>query len=59
MKPVLPDARLYATWDYEAKDFKAPLNPSNVRSRNRVGSMQAGGSGVISLSGASRTKGTK
>lgn len=46
MKPVLPDARLYATWDYEPKDFKVPLT-STVR-RSRAGNIQ-GGSGVISL----------
>ncbi|KAF9040159.1 hypothetical protein BJ165DRAFT_1407273 [Panaeolus papilionaceus] len=24
-KPLLPDARLHATWDHETKDFRAPL----------------------------------
>ena len=45
-KPVLPDARLYATWDYESKDFRIPL-ASTVRPRARMGPTQ---SGVISLS---------
>lgn len=45
-KPVLPDARFYATWDYETKDFKIPLT-SMVRSRTRMGPTP---SGVISLS---------
>ncbi|CAA7261949.1 unnamed protein product [Cyclocybe aegerita] len=55
-KPVLPDARLFATWDYDTKDFKAPLVP---RGRARMGSMQASGSGVISLPMSSRSKGLK
>ncbi|KJA22090.1 hypothetical protein HYPSUDRAFT_202355 [Hypholoma sublateritium FD-334 SS-4] len=59
VKPVLPDARLYATWDYETKDFKAPLNSTAARGRNRMGSIQGSGSGVISLSGVSRNKGAK
>ncbi|KDR78410.1 hypothetical protein GALMADRAFT_95132 [Galerina marginata CBS 339.88] len=57
VKPVLPDARLYATWDYESKDFKIPLAPV-MRGRNRIGSM-AGGSGLISLPISSRSKGVK
>ncbi|KAJ3512170.1 hypothetical protein NLJ89_g3678 [Agrocybe chaxingu] len=55
-KPILPDARLFATWDYDTKDFKAPLAP---RGRARMGSMQASGSGVISLPMSSRSKGLK
>ncbi|TFK20437.1 hypothetical protein FA15DRAFT_759368 [Coprinopsis marcescibilis] len=43
-KPPMPDARLFATWDYETKDFTVPL----PRNRNRVGSF-ASGSGVITL----------
>lgn len=46
-KPLIPDAQLFATWDFETKDFKVPL-PSS-RHRNRVGSIQSGSSGVISL----------
>ncbi|KAF9477471.1 hypothetical protein BDN70DRAFT_881178 [Pholiota conissans] len=49
-KPVLPDARLFATWDYEAKDFRIPLN-SAIKARARMGSVQGAGSGVISLGG--------
>lgn len=51
VKTVLPDARLYATWDYEPKDFRVPL-VSAPRNRGRIGSVQ-GGSGVISLAGLS------
>ncbi|KIM41702.1 hypothetical protein M413DRAFT_444944 [Hebeloma cylindrosporum] len=57
-KPILPDARLYATWDYETKDFRMPLAPP-PRGRGRMGSMQASGSGVNSLPVASRNKGIK
>lgn len=32
---ALPDARLYATWDYEPKDYRVPL-PMPSRSRNRI-----------------------
>jgi hypothetical protein len=46
VKSVLPDARLYATWDYEPKDFKVPLVSATRRARG--GTVQ-GGSGVISL----------
>jgi len=54
VKPVLPDARLYATWDYEPKDFRVPLGPT-LRARGRMGSIQ-GGSGVISLALGPRGK---
>ncbi|KAG5641226.1 hypothetical protein DXG03_005692 [Asterophora parasitica] len=37
-KPALPDARLYATWEVESKDFRVPL----VVRRGRVGSVQHG-----------------
>lgn len=47
-KPVIPDAQLFATWDFEPKDFKVALPPSH-RYRNRVGSIPSGSSGVISL----------
>ncbi|KAF8154078.1 hypothetical protein B0H34DRAFT_720219 [Crassisporium funariophilum] len=58
VKAAIPDARLYATWDYETKDFKVPL-ASLARGRGRIGSIQASGSGMISLPATSRTKGTK
>lgn len=35
--PVLPDAKYYATWDYESKSFKEPL----VLGRKKIGSMQS------------------
>jgi hypothetical protein len=57
-KPIVPDARLYATWDYETKDFRVPLVPF-ARGRSRMGSIQASGSGVISLPANSRSKGIK
>jgi hypothetical protein len=53
VKPVLPDARLYATWDYEPKDFRAPM--ASTRTRGRMGSVQ-GGSGAISLALGPRGK---
>ncbi|KAJ3838286.1 hypothetical protein EV361DRAFT_790057 [Lentinula raphanica] len=31
--PVLPDARLFATWDHEHKDFRAPLTSAKPRAR--------------------------
>ncbi|KIK54643.1 hypothetical protein GYMLUDRAFT_249360 [Collybiopsis luxurians FD-317 M1] len=36
--PVLPDARLFATWDHEHKDFRVPLAPSKPQ-RARLGSV--------------------
>jgi hypothetical protein len=54
VKPVLPDARLYATWDYDPKDFRVPLGTS-TRTRGRMGSVQGGG-GVISLALGPRGK---
>ncbi|KAF8064130.1 hypothetical protein FPV67DRAFT_203653 [Lyophyllum atratum] len=49
-KAALPDARLYATWECETKDFRSPLS---TRGRGRMGSV-GGGSGVISLALGSR-----
>ncbi|KAF8892036.1 hypothetical protein BD779DRAFT_1670390 [Infundibulicybe gibba] len=49
-RPVIPDARLFATWDYEPKDFKTPM----IKARGRVGSMPGG---TISLAVGSRGKG--
>lgn len=57
VKPALPDARLYATWEYEPKDFRVPLAPT-VRNRGRMGSVQ-GGSGVISLALGPRARAGK
>lgn len=62
-KPLLPDARLYATWDYDTKDFRVPLAPS-VRTRSRMSSLNVqsstgAGTGLISLPVATRTKATK
>jgi Wiskott-Aldrich syndrome protein len=37
--PLLPDAKFYATWDYEQKNFKEPL----VIGRKRTGSVQTSG----------------
>jgi hypothetical protein len=55
-KSALPDARLFATWEYEPKDYRIPLAPTG-RSRGRVGSVQGGG-GTISLA-IGRNKGVK
>ncbi|KAF9260429.1 hypothetical protein L218DRAFT_962578 [Marasmius fiardii PR-910] len=41
-KSVLPDARLFATWDYEVRDYRAPI-PGHLR-KGRVAS-SGGGSG--------------
>ncbi|KAF5352897.1 hypothetical protein D9758_007876 [Tetrapyrgos nigripes] len=54
---VLPDARLYGTWDYESKDYRVPL-ANTVRGRAvRIGgagmSKGTSGSGVGSSSGVS------
>ncbi|KAG5635122.1 hypothetical protein H0H81_012382 [Sphagnurus paluster] len=46
-KPVLPDARLYATWECETKDFRVPIVARRVGAGRQVGG--PGGSGVISL----------
>lgn len=40
----LPDARLYATWNYEQKHFQEPLNAVAAK-RGRMGSIQSGMSG--------------
>jgi Wiskott-Aldrich syndrome protein len=40
---VLQDARLYATWDYEQKDYNMPLT---LGRRGRNGSVQGGPSGL-------------
>ncbi|PPR02830.1 hypothetical protein CVT24_002227 [Panaeolus cyanescens] len=58
-KPLLPDARLYATWDHETKDFKVPLTSHRpvAHGRSRLGSIQTG-SGGITLPG-SRSKAMK
>ncbi|EAU87618.2 hypothetical protein CC1G_09715 [Coprinopsis cinerea okayama7 len=45
-KPAMADALLFATWDYDKKDYRVPLPRHG--SRNRV----AGGSGVITLGGS-------
>jgi len=39
-QPILPDARFYATWDYEQKNFKEPL----AVGRKRTGGIQSSGS---------------
>lgn len=63
-RQLMPDARLFATWDYDTKDFRVPL-ASSARSRSRMSSMTlqsaVGGVGlnVISLPVPTRTKGIK
>jgi len=40
---ALPDARLYATWDYEQKDYRVPIvAPSRSRTRMAAGTTTAG-----------------
>lgn len=52
-RPLVPDARLYATWDYETKDYRVPLGGSGgggggrSSGKGRVGGL--GGTGVITL----------
>ena len=48
IKPAVPDARLYATWDYEVKDFRVSLAPT-MRNRGKMGNVQSGSS-IKSLS---------
>ncbi|KAJ4481082.1 hypothetical protein J3R30DRAFT_3656749 [Lentinula aciculospora] len=52
--PVLPDARLFATWDHEHKDFRTPLAP--VKQRARLASVHLGSNptGTISLGARGR-----
>ena len=62
-KPLLPDAKLYATWDYDTKDFRVAIAPS-ARIRTRMSSLNTqpagSGTGLISLPvGSSRTKAVK
>ncbi|KXN83979.1 hypothetical protein AN958_00626 [Leucoagaricus sp. SymC.cos] len=61
-KPIIPDAQLFATWDFESKDFKVPLQPSATGGtgvgghrpyRSRVGSIQQHPSGSGSGAGSS------
>jgi Wiskott-Aldrich syndrome protein len=61
-KSLLPEAKLYATWDYETKDFRVPIAPSaRPTTRSRMGSLNTqsaaaaggGGTGLISLPVAS------
>jgi Wiskott-Aldrich syndrome protein len=47
-KPAIPDALLFATWDYDSKDFRVPL----PRHRGRMGSIAAGGSSSSGASGS-------
>ncbi|KAF5376114.1 hypothetical protein D9615_007772 [Tricholomella constricta] len=45
VKATLPDARLYATWECEVKDFRVPLV---TRGRGRMGSVAGGSGGQLS-----------
>ncbi|KAF5353324.1 hypothetical protein D9756_008101 [Leucocoprinus leucothites] len=66
-KPLLPDAQLFATWDFETKDYKAPLptshhshagtvtlGPAGRQHRGRVGSSASvsGHGGASGVSGS-------
>lgn len=48
--PVLPDARLFATWDHDHKDFRAPLVPAKQQ-RTRMGSIQVGAASGSTIGG--------
>jgi len=61
-KPLIPDAQLFATWDFESKDYKVPLASSVVvgsASRlhrgkvSREGGGDAAGVGVVASGSAS------
>lgn len=58
---MLPDARLYATWDYEVKDFRAPIasHGHGAKFRGRLGSIAGAGgtssSGTITLGPGGRS----
>lgn len=74
-RPLIPDAQLYATWDFESKDYKLPLPSSSSlptlsshphrHLRNRVGSVHGTGvagsssSGIISLAATRSRSGSK
>lgn len=53
VKPALPDALLYATWDYDKKDYRQPLPPGR---RVRAGSIQANSNPVLTLNMGSRSR---
>jgi hypothetical protein len=50
-RPMLADALLYATWDYDKKDFKQPIA---VARRGRNGSVQCGPSSLLALAAGAR-----
>ncbi|KAJ8074824.1 hypothetical protein PM082_019149 [Marasmius tenuissimus] len=52
--PAMQNARLYATWDYEPKDYKAPLPPH--LKRTKVGAGQGVG---LAVGGRGRSTSTK
>lgn len=47
---AIPDARLFATWDYETKDYRVPLGPGVLKKgRTSSTSMSVGHRPSISL----------
>jgi hypothetical protein len=46
-QPALPDAKLYATWQWDAKDYRIPLAITSNKTRARINSAQS--AGTISL----------
>ncbi|XP_006455787.1 hypothetical protein AGABI2DRAFT_210360 [Agaricus bisporus var. bisporus H97] len=54
-KSHIPDAQLFATWDFETKDYKLPLPSSHRQHRTRVASLTSGQNSV-NLGTASRPK---
>ncbi|KAL0573332.1 hypothetical protein V5O48_008630 [Marasmius crinis-equi] len=53
-KNAPPDARLFATWDYEAKDYRAPLPASHLK-KGRIGGQGVG----VALGARGRSASTK
>ena len=50
---ALPDARLYATWDYEQKDYRVPVAaPSRSRTRAGTSSMASPSTSSLATAGA-------
>ncbi|KAL0952315.1 hypothetical protein HGRIS_006600 [Hohenbuehelia grisea] len=56
LKPTIPDARLFATWEAETKSYKTPL-PAPLRNRSRMGSIQSNAGVTLSLNRGRTSKG--
>ncbi|RXW18408.1 hypothetical protein EST38_g7446 [Candolleomyces aberdarensis] len=58
-KPAIPDALLFATWDYDSKDFRVPLPRHRSRMASVAGGSSGSGSGTITLPHITRKGSTK